>query len=69
MVPQLLLANSAGCINLVTENEERDSRELLNRQESVKFSFRLGETLKVGTIDEEDDTRDLGEIITPETTS
>jgi hypothetical protein len=39
VMPQLLLANSSGCVNLVAEDQEWNLRELLDGQESVKLCF------------------------------
>ena len=68
-MPELVLAHSAGCVNLVAEDKEGDLGELLNGEEGVKLRLGLGEPLKVSTVDEENDTIDLGEVITPEATS
>ena len=65
-MPELVLAHSARRINLITEDEEGDLRELLDGEQSVEFCLRLGEPLEVGTVDEEDDTVDFGEVVPPE---
>ena len=35
MMPEFLLTDSAWCVNLVTEDEERNLAELLDREEGV----------------------------------
>ena len=69
MVAELLLADSARCVDLVAEDEERHFGKLLDPEQCIEFGLRLGEALKVGGVDEEDDAGDLGEIIAPETSS
>ena len=68
LMPELVLAHGAGCVNLVAEDKEGDLGELLNGEEGVKLRLGLGEPLKISTVDEEDDTVDLREVVTPETT-
>ncbi len=68
LMPELVLAHGTRCVNLVAEDKERHLGELLDGEESVKLRLRLGEPLKVGTVDEEDDAIDLGEVVPPETT-
>ena len=69
MVPQLLLANSAHSINLVTQDQERNLGKFLNGEKGVEFGLGLGESFEVGGVDQEDDTIDFGEVISPKTTS
>lgn len=68
-MPELLLTYSTGSINLVTKNEERNLGEFLDRKKGVQFRFGFRETFKVGRVDEEDNTVDLREVITPESAS
>lgn len=68
VMPELFLAYSTRSINLVAEDKERNLGELLNGKERVEFGLRLGETLHIDTVDEEDDAIDLGEVVTPEAT-
>jgi hypothetical protein len=67
MVSKFLLAHSTECINLVAEDEERNFGEFLDREQRVKLGLRLGETLVVGRVDQENDAIDLREVVTPET--
>jgi hypothetical protein len=67
MVAELLLRDSTRGIDLVAEDEERHLGELLDGEQAVELGLALRETLEVGGVDEEDDTVDLGEVITPET--
>lgn len=69
VMPELLLTHSTRCVDLVTENKERNLGEFLDRKKSIQFRLGFGETFKVGRVDKEDDTVDLGEVVTPETTS
>lgn len=66
-MPELLLAHSAGCVDLVAEDEEGDLRELLDGEKGVELGFGLGEALEVSAINEEDDAVDLGEVVSPQT--
>ena len=68
IMSELFLAHSSGCVDLVAENEERNLGELLDGKKGVKFGLGLGETFNVNSIDKEDDTVDLREIVTPEST-
>ena len=68
-MPELVLAHSAWRINLVAQDKEGDLRELLNRQEGVELRLGLGEPFKIGAVDKEDDTVDLGEVVAPEAAS
>lgn len=65
---ELLLADSAGCVNLVAEDEEGHLGELLDGKECVQLSLRLGEPLEVRTVDQEDDTVYLREVVAPKPT-
>lgn len=69
IVPKLLLADSTGCVDLVTKNKERHLCELLDAEEGVEFGLALREALEVGTVDKEDDTVDLREVVAPQPTS
>lgn len=68
VVSQLLLAHSSYSVDLVAKDQERNFSELLDGEQRVELGFRLGETLVVGGVDQEDDTVDLGEVVAPETT-
>ena len=68
-MPELVLAHGAGCVNLVAEDKEGDLRELLDGEEGIELRLGLGEALKVGAVDEEDDPVDLGEVVPPEAAS
>ena len=67
MVPQFLFTDSTGCVDFISQNKERNFRELLDGKEGVELRLGLGEPLKVGTVDKEDDTVDLREVVPPET--
>lgn len=69
MVPQLLLADGTWSINLVTQNEERDLGKLFNREQGIELGFRFREALKISAVDEEDNSIDLWEVVTPEPAS
>jgi hypothetical protein len=88
LVPQLLLGNGARCINLVTQNEERHTRELLHGDyaekfrepttfaydftrltKGIQFGLAFRESFGVRSINQEDDTIDLGEVVSPQSSS
>lgn len=66
VVPELLLADSAHGVNLVPKDQEGHLGQLLDGQEGVELRLGLGEALKVGRVDEEDDTVDFREVVAPE---
>ena len=66
-MPELVLAHCSGRVNLVAEDKEGNLRELLDGKEGVELRLGLREPLKVGTVDKEDDTVDLREVVPPET--
>jgi hypothetical protein len=63
---QLVLANSIGVIDLVSEDEEGHLGQLLHGEEGVELSLGLGEALVVLGVDEEDNPADLGEVVFPQ---
>jgi len=65
MMSELLLAHSAGSVNLITQDKERNFVKLLNGEESVKLSFGLSESLEVCAVNEEDDSVHLWKVVTP----
>lgn len=65
---ELILADSVGVVDLVTEDEEGDLGEVLHGEESVELSLGLGETLVVLGVNEENNTADFGEVVLPQTT-
>jgi len=69
VVPQFFLADGTGGIDLVAQNKERNLGKFFNREQGIELGFRFGETLEIGTVDEEDDAIDFGEVVTPEPTS
>ena len=66
-MPELVLAHGPWRVNLVAEDKEGNLRELLDGKEGVELRLGLREPLKVGTVDKEDDTVDLREVVPPET--
>lgn len=44
-------------------------RELLDGKEGVELSLRLGKSVGIGRVDEENDSVNLGEVVPPQTTS
>lgn len=69
LVAELILTDSVGVVDLVTENEEGDLGEILHGEKGVELGLGLGETLVVLGVDEEDDTANFGEVVLPETAS
>ena len=65
-MPELVLAHRSGRVNLVAEDKEGNLGEFLNGEEGIKLRLRLGESLEVGAVNQEDNTVDLGEVIAPE---
>ena len=68
LVTQLILADSIGMINLVSEDEEGNLGEILHGEQSIELGLGLGEALVVLSVDKEDDAADLREVVLPETT-
>lgn len=69
MVSQLFLTDGTGGIDFVTQDEEWDLGKFFDREQGIELGFRFIETIMVGTVDEEDDPVDLGEVVAPESTS
>lgn len=67
-VPQLVLGDSVGVVDLVTQDQEGCLLQLLHRQQSIELGLGLGEALGILGVDEEDDARHLREVILPKTT-
>lgn len=67
LVAQLILADSIGVIDLVSENEEGNLRELLHGEESVELGLGFGESLVILGVNQEDDSAHFGEVVLPET--
>ena len=65
-MPELLLADGTGRVDLVAEDKEGHLRELLDREQRVELGLGLRETLNVDAVDEEDDAVHLGEVVPPE---
>ena len=68
-MPKLILTHGTRRVNLVTKDQERNLRELLNGEQSVELRLGLGEPLEVRAVDEEDDAVNLREVVTPEAAS
>lgn len=68
-MPELVLTHGTRRVNLVTKNQERNLRELLDGEQSVELCLGLGESLEVRAVDEEDDAVNLGEVVAPEAAS
>lgn len=54
-------------VNLVAEDYEGDVGEGIPVQEEIEFVLGLRESLGVDGVDQEDNTVDLGEVISPDT--
>ena len=65
-MPELVLAHGPWRVNLVAEDKEGNLGEFLNGEEGIKLRLRLGESLEVCAVNQEDNTVDLGEVIAPE---
>jgi hypothetical protein len=66
-MPQLVLGHGVGVVDLVAQDDEGNLGELLHGQEGVELGLGLGESLVVLGVDEEDDTVDVGEVVSPDT--
>ena len=67
LVAQVILADSIGVIDLVSENEEGNLRKLLHGEESVELGLGFGEALVILGVNQEDDSAHFGEVVLPET--
>lgn len=68
LVSELVLGDGLGVVDLVAQDDKRHLGELLHCEESVELGLRLGEALVILCVDEEDDTVDFGEVISPDAT-
>lgn len=66
---ELLLAHCTRRVNLVAKDKEWNLGELFDGKECVKLCLRLRKPLKVSTVDKEDDSVNLREVVTPESAS
>jgi hypothetical protein len=64
-VSELILADRVGMVDLISENQEGDFSEIFHGEEGVEFGFRLGKAFVVFGVDEEDDSRNFGEVVAP----
>jgi hypothetical protein len=62
----LVLRHGIGVINLIPKDNEWDFGELLHRQEGIELGFRFGQAFVILSVDKENDTVDLGEVVLPE---
>lgn len=67
LVPQLVLGNGIGVVDLVAQDHKGNLGKLLHGQKGVELGLGLGESLVVLGVDKEDDTVDIGEVISPDT--
>jgi hypothetical protein len=65
LVSQFILADCIGVVDLVSEDQEGDFREIFHGEEGVEFGFRLGEAFVVFGVDEEDDSGHFREVVAP----
>lgn len=66
---QLLLGLGLGVINLVTKDNKGNLGKFLHGKEGIELGLDFGESDVVDSIDKEDDTINLGEVISPDTAS
>lgn len=66
LVSELVLRHRVRMIDLVAQDDKGDALQLLHREEGVELELGFGEALVVLGVDEEDDARDLGEIVLPQ---
>lgn len=67
LVAELVLTDSVGVVDLVTENEEGDLGQVFHGEEGVELGLGLGEALVILGVDEENNTANFGEVVLPET--
>jgi hypothetical protein len=65
MLSEHILANSTGRVDLITEDKERNPAQFFNGKERIKLGLGFGKALKVGTVDEEDDSIYFREVVAP----
>lgn len=68
-VLELELGHGLGHVDLVAQNQEGHSLELLNGKQRVELGLGLGESSRVGNVNEEDNAVDLGEVVLPHSSS
>lgn len=66
-MPQLVLANSVGVVDLVAQHKEGGLAQILHAEQRVELGLALGEALRVLGVDEEHNSADLGEVVLPQT--
>lgn len=65
---ELVLRHSVGLVNLVTKYKEGNALELLDGKESIKLSLGLGKSGGISSINEVNNSANLREVVSPETT-
>lgn len=68
LMSQLVLGNGVGVVDLVAQDHKGNLGKFLHSQKGVELGLGLGESLVVLGVDKEDDTVDIGEVISPDTT-
>lgn len=65
-MPQLVLANSVGVVDLVAQHKEGSLAQVLHAEQRIELGLALGEALGVLGVDEEHNTADFGEVVLPQ---
>ena len=65
---QLLFGHSTGSVDLVAQDQEGNTGELLDRKQSVELCTCFGKSLVVLRVNEEYDAVHLGEVVLPKST-
>ncbi len=65
-MPQLVLADGVGMIDLVAQDHERHLGQVFHRQQRVQLGFGFRQAFVVFGVDQEDDAGYFGEVIFPE---
>lgn len=65
-MPELVLTDSVGVVDLVAQHEEGSLAQILHAEQRIELSLALGEALGVLGIDEEDNAADLREVVLPQ---
>ena len=60
---ELVLGNGVGVVDLVAENDKGRVRKLFHGEKGIELGFRLGKTLVILRIDEENYAADFGNCV------
>ena len=64
---QLIFRHCVRVVDFVAQDQERCFLQVLHSEQGIELGFGLLQALVVFGVNEEDDARDFGEVIAPET--